>query len=269
MLLLAFIPGCGKNSSKSGPEKIVIKGSNTVGEELAPRLIAEYKKDHPKVTIDLETRGTGSGFYGLFAGACDIATASRTMLTNEQTQAQSRGIQLNDSVIGAYAVAVVVNASNSVGTLTLAQVRDVFTGVTKNWNEIGGLDAPIHLYIRDPVSGTYLGFRELAMENKPYATNVTAFTNYAKITEAVGVDANGIGYCNIQLAGKSGTKGISIGGIAPTAAAVNDGKYPYARVLHFFTNKGAEAPTAREFIQFTQSAQGKQILDQSGFVPPS
>jgi phosphate transport system substrate-binding protein len=245
----------------------VIKGSNTVGEELAPRLIAEYKKDHPNVAIDLETRGTGSGFYGLFAGACDIATASRGMLTNEQAQAQSRGIQLNDAVIGAYSVAVIVNAANPVASLTPAQVRDIFTGSVTNWREVGGPDAAIHLYIRDPMSGTYLGFRELAMEDKPYATTTTKFTNYTAIAEAVGKDAGGIGYSNIQLADKSGTKSIAIGGVAPTAASVNDGKYPFARVLHFFTNKSAEAPLAHDFVQFVQSSQGKQVLDQAGFVP--
>jgi phosphate transport system substrate-binding protein len=266
-LLLASLASCGKQNANA-PQKIVIKGSNTVGEELAPRLIAEYGKDHSNVAVDLETRGTGSGFYGLFGGACDIATASRGMLPNEENQAKSRGVQLNDAVIGSYAVAVAVNASNAVSSLTKEQVRDIFTGVTKNWKDVGGPDAPIHLYIRDPISGTYLGFRELAMEDKPYATNVTAFTNYTKIAEVVANDANGIGYCNLQLAGKSGTKGISIGDVAPTAAAVNEKKYPYARVLHFFTNKASEAPLTKEFIQFTQSSQGKQILDQAGFIPP-
>jgi phosphate transport system substrate-binding protein len=266
-LLAAFFPGCGKQSASTSQNRIVIKGSNTVGEELAPRLIAEYKKDHPNVAIDLETRGTGSGFYGLFAGACDIATASRGMLTNEQAQAQSRGIQLNDAVIGAYSVAVIVNAANPVASLTPAQVRDIFTGSVTNWREVGGPDAAIHLYIRDPMSGTYLGFRELAMEDKPYATTTTKFTNYTAIAEAVGKDAGGIGYSNIQLADKSGTKSIAIGGVAPTAASVNDGKYPFARVLHFFTNKSAEAPLAHDFVQFVQSSQGKQVLDQAGFVP--
>jgi phosphate transport system substrate-binding protein len=268
MLVGASLVGCNnKSSNNSTPPKIVIKGSNTVGEELAPRLIAEYKKDHPAITIDLETRGTGSGFYGLFAGACDIATASRGLLTNEQAQAESRKVQLNDAIIGAYSVAVVVNAANPVVNLTTSQVRDIFTGTVTNWREAGGPDAAIHLYIRDPISGTYLGFKELAMENKPYATNVTAFTNYAGIVEAVGRDANGIGYSSIQLAGKSGTKGVSIGGTVPTAASVNEGKYPYARVLHFFTNKSAESPTTRDFVQFVQAPQGKQILDQLGFTP--
>ena len=57
---------------------------------------------------------------------------------------------MNDHVIGAYSVAVVVNAANPIGNLTREQVRDIFTGAIQNWKEVGGPDAPIHLFIRDP-----------------------------------------------------------------------------------------------------------------------
>src|SRR5437899_11074242 len=104
LVLLSFVvPSCSekKDSTQKVTEgKIVIKGSNTIGEELAPRLIAEYKKDHPKVLIDLETKGSGSGFWGLIAGVCDIAAASRSMIKDKQQQAQVRNIELNEAVIG-------------------------------------------------------------------------------------------------------------------------------------------------------------------------
>ena len=48
-----------------------------MGEELAPALIAEYKKRHPGVVFDLESKGTGYGFGNLIVGAADIAAASR------------------------------------------------------------------------------------------------------------------------------------------------------------------------------------------------
>jgi phosphate transport system substrate-binding protein len=264
LALFSLLAGC----SPATQERVIIKGSNTVGEELAPRLIAEYRKDHPALMIDLETQGTGSGFYGLLAGACDIAAASRLMVTNEVAQAKVRGVELKDSVIGSYSVAVVVNARNSLSNLSREQVRDIFTGTIQNWKEIGGADAPIHLYIRDRISGTYLGFRELAMEDKPYPTNqITAFTNYAAIAQAVANDANGIGYASLQLANAPGVKGVSIGSVPPTPASVNEGKYPYSRALHLFTDKSAETPSTRDFIQFVQSRRGQKIVSEMGFVP--
>jgi phosphate transport system substrate-binding protein len=254
-------------ADKSGAT--ILSGSNTVGEELAPRLIAEFKKAHPTATFQTEFKGTGYGVAALVGGLSDIAAASRPFTVNEQELARARNVQCNDYVIGAYSIAVVVNAGNPVGNLTRDQVRDIFTGVIQNWKEVGGPDAPIHLYIRDPISGTHLGFRELAMENKPYAASMKPFTSYEAIAEAVGNDASGIGYSSLELVTKPNVKAVSIGGIAPTVAAVNQGQYPYARVLHLFTDKAKESPVAHDFIQFVQSSDGQQVLNQMGFVPRS
>jgi phosphate transport system substrate-binding protein len=148
-------------------------------------------------------------------------------------------------------------------------VRDIFTGTIKNWKDVGGPDAAISLYIRDPISGTYLGFRELAMDNKAYADGAKLLTNYAGIVDAVAQDANGIGYSGIELATNAGVKGVSIDGVLPTAQSVNAGKYPYARALRFYTNKAKESGPVHEFIQYVESPKGQQILDQMGFVPHS
>src|SRR3982751_1698359 len=64
-------------------DNVVIRGSNTIGEELAPRLIAEYKKEHPAVAFDLEFKGSTYGFGALMVERCDIAAASREATTNE------------------------------------------------------------------------------------------------------------------------------------------------------------------------------------------
>jgi phosphate transport system substrate-binding protein len=249
--------------------KIIIRGSNTIGEELGPRLIAEYKKDHPAADFDLAPKATGYGMAALIAGQCDIAGASRLPASEEQELASMRGVQLADYIIGAYGVAVVENASNPVGNLTTNQVRDIFTGVIQNWKDVGGPDAPIHMYVRDPISGTYLGFRELAMENKPYGHAQMLFTNYAAIVQAVGEDPAGIGYSSLGLAKNGGVKTVSIGGVEPNFDTVNRRQYPYARTLHLYTNKNQEALTAHDFILFVESPHGQEIIQQMGFVPHS
>jgi ABC-type phosphate transport system substrate-binding protein len=76
ILLSLIVAGCpaGKTVTE---EKVVIRGSNTIGEELAPRLIAEYKKEHSAVVFDLESKGTGYGLGNLLAGGCEIAAACK------------------------------------------------------------------------------------------------------------------------------------------------------------------------------------------------
>jgi phosphate transport system substrate-binding protein len=273
LISLAVITGCSQSSpppetpAPAPTGKITIRGSNTVGEELAPALIAAYKKEHPKAEFDLETKGTSYGFGALAGGFCDIAGASRMPTKDESEVLQTRNVELNDHVIGAYSVAVVVNAANPVGNLTQDQVRDIFTGTIQNWKDVGGADAPIHMYIRDPISGTYIGFKELAMGSKPYFSEQNLFTNYTGIVGAVAQDANGIGYSGFNLTHQAGVKAVSIDGIEPTAGNVNQGKYPYARTLHLYTNKAKERPATLEFIQFIQSPRGQEVLAQMGYVP--
>lgn len=270
LVLAALLTGCPGGTSDRGAAlkgKIVIKGSNTIGEELAPRLIEEYRKDQPEVTFELESKGTGSGFGALLAGVCDIAAASRVASQDELTQARKQGVELNLHTIGSYSVAVIVNAANPVSNLSRDQVRDIFAGKVRNWQELGGADAPIRLFIRDAISGTPLGFQELAMENQPYAPDASAFTNYAGIVAAVAKDPGGIGYVGLDLAKLAGVKAVSIRGVSPTAVTVNEGQYPIARVLRLYTNKTNESLLTLDFIRFVQSPRGQKILADMGFVP--
>jgi phosphate transport system substrate-binding protein len=262
IFLAALVISC----SPQPNEAIVIRGSNTIGEELAPRLIAEFKKDHPRVAFDTEFKGTSYGLGALMVERCDIAAASRNITTNELALAADRSIAFNDYVIGDYCVAVIINAANPVTNLTKDQVRDVFSGTIKNWKDLGGPDAAIHLYIRDPISGTYLGFQEVAMEKQPYSLGVKAFTNHTAIIQAVAQDSYGIGYSSINLAKKGGVKTVSIAGVSPTVETVNKGQYPYARVLRFYTEKSKETSAAKGFIDFVQSPRGQAILEEMGFV---
>lgn len=104
------------------------------------------------------------------------------------------------------------------------------------------------------------------MEKKPYGSGAKALTSYAAIVQAVAQDADGIGYSGIDLAKVSGAKAVTIGGVAATTENVNKGKYPYVRMLRFYTAKGRESQTAKDFLQFVQGSSGQQVVDQLGFV---
>lgn len=263
IVLLTGLLGC---TLAAHAEKIVIKGSNTFGEELGPRLIEEYERVSPGVSIALEAKGSASGFAALLSGECDIAASSRAANEDESRLARSRGIRMNHYTIGYYGTAVVVSDANPVRKLTDKQVRDIFTGVITNWKDVGGEDAPIKAYIRDPVSGTHLGFQELAMERRPYAPGAVPMKTYAEIASAVKADAHAIGYTGMNLADTTGIRALAINSISPTATSVNDQAYPYARQIRLYTAKVAESAAARSFIRFIQSKQGQEILKDMGYV---
>jgi phosphate transport system substrate-binding protein len=270
-LATTMLAGCPaeKEAVVTAPDatKVVIRGSNTIGEELAPHLITVFKQDHPGVAFEVETKATGYGLAALRAGKCDIAAASRSADKEEIAEAEVMHCKLTDHVIGTYGVAVVVNPGNPVTSLTKEQVRDIFTGVITNWSAVGGADSPIHLYARDPISGTYLGFKELAMENKAYALNVKLADSYENDAQAVAQDAAGIGYTGIEVPKSAQVKAITIGGVAATAANVNNSTYPYTRTLHLYTREDRESTTVKDFVTFVLSPKGQDVLVELGFVP--
>jgi phosphate transport system substrate-binding protein len=266
-----FLPALAVWSSlltAAAQDKIVIRGSNTIGEELAPRLIAEYKKNHQDVVFDLEFKGSAYGIGALMGGYCDIAASSKPVGKEQEEIAQLRNVQFKEYILGAYTVSVLVNAANPVSNLTSNQVQSLFTGKTQNWKEVGGPDAPVHLMLRDPVSGTYLGFKELAMGFQDYGDqNVQLFTNYLGIADAVAKDPDAIGYSGLDQLQHAGTKAVAIDGVAPSAETVNAKKYPYARTLRFYTDANKEPAQDVDFINFVLGTDGQKILTQMGYAP--
>jgi phosphate transport system substrate-binding protein len=248
-------------------DKVVIRGSNTIGEELAPRLITEYKKDHKDAAFDLEFKGSGYGIGALMGGYCDIAGSSKPVSKEQEEIAQLRNVQFKEYILGSYTVSILVNAGNPVSNLSSNQVQGLFTGKIQNWKEVGGPDAPVHLYLRDPVSGTYLGFKELAMGYQDYGNqHVQLLTNYLGIADALAKDPNGIGYAGLDQLQHAGTKMVSIDGVAPSAETVNGKKYPYARTLRFYTDSAKESAATKDFINYVLG-DGQKIMVQMGYAP--
>ena len=269
MLLGLSAGGCSREKPVVDPNlkgTLVIKGSNTFGEELGPALIAEYRRQRPNVAVDLESKGSGSGFAAMINGQCAVAASSRPPSDEELARARERGVGLREHIIGYYGVAVIVNVQNPVGELSREHVRSIFTGVTKNWKDVGGTDVPIHVCIRDPASGTNLGFRELAMDNRPYADGAAKFSTYADLATAVAKDSSGIGYSSMHLANVSGVKAVRIGRQLPNTLSVNEGWYPYTRTIRLFTNASDESALARDFVRFVQRNAGQRIIEELGFV---
>lgn len=266
-LFTLMLAACSDNRSAATLSgRVVIKGSNTFGEELGPRLIEAYRRTRPNVTVTLESNSSGAGIAALLAGECDIAPTSRPLTPAEEDQARAQGMVLKEYAIGYYGVAVIVHRSNPVDRLSLEQVKAIFTGTVSNWREVGGLDMPIRLAVRDPVSGTSLGFRELAMDTRPYAGEAETFTTYAQLEATVAREPGAIGYAGMHEVQDTGVRALRIGDTEPSTLSVNEGWYPYARLLRLYTNQAAETPAAHDFASFVQQKPGQRVLAELGYV---
>ncbi len=267
LVLAVSITSCG--GKQKSQNSVLIKGSDTLL-NLVQQLSEAYMKKNPKTEISVIGGGSGVGISALIEGETDIANASRQMKKEEIKRAEANGIEPVEFVIAIDGLAVIVNSNNPVNKLTTEQIAKVFKGEIKNWKDVGGNDEPITLYGRQPVSGTYVFFREHILKGD-YAKNMRQMSGNAAIVEAVKSDKTGIGYVGIGYAKNAkGIKILSVSSDGNTFVSplekekVNEGLYPIARPLFQYT-AGKPKGAVKKFIEFELSEEGQKIVEEVGF----
>src|SRR4051812_19922596 len=173
---------------------ITVKGSDTLV-ILAQKWAEVYMGKHPEVKIQVTGGGSGIGFAQLQNGSTDIADASRPIKSKEMGDYVAKfGVRPREYKVAVDGLSVYVQNDNPVKELTLDQLLGIFTGKIKNWKEVGGNDAPIHVYSRENSSGTYEFFKEHVLKGKDFVASAQTMPGTAALLQAVEKDAGGIGY---------------------------------------------------------------------------
>ncbi len=88
-------------------------------------------------------------------------------------------------VIGKDIVKVIVNKENKVKKLSQIQLKNIFTGKTVNWKEVGGKDLPITVIWGSKIPGTNAVFKKQIMDGVAFTENVQASTTAAEIKKLI------------------------------------------------------------------------------------
>jgi phosphate transport system substrate-binding protein len=247
-------------------DRLVIKGSDTLGAKLVPQLAEQFKAQHAGTTFDIAAEGSTTGIAAIIDGTAQIGMASRRAKPSEVGAASAKGVNMKPTVVAYDGIAVIVNASNPVKSLTKKQVEQIFTGEATDWSALRGSGGKISIYTRNTSSGTYSEFKELAMKKRDYAGSSQKMAGNEQIAAEVGKNPAGIGYVGMAYTKAGGIKVVSIDGATPSVRSVQDHSYPYWRPTFYYTN-GEPTGIAKTFLDFTLSAAGQKIVNQVGFVP--
>ncbi len=246
-------------------QKLVIKGSDTLGAKLVPTLAEEYKARHPQVSFEIAAEGSTTGIAAIIDGTAQIGMSSRHAKPTEVSAGQAKGVNLKDTTVAYDGMAVIVHANNPITKLTKRQVEQIFTGDVADWSAVGGNAGKFSIYTRNTSSGTYSDWKDLAMKKRNYAPSSQKMAGNEQITSEVAKNPSGIGYVGLAYINDPGIKVVSIDGLLPNRADIVAGKYPYSRPTFYYTN-GKPTGEAAKFIAFTLSAEGQKIAEKVGFV---
>lgn len=249
---------------------VSIKGSDTLL-TLNQRWAEEFGKTHPNIAIAVTGGGSSIGIKAFINGVTNICAASRPMKESEKRSARSRGSIVNEIPVALDGLAICVNASNSVKSLTMDQLRRIYIGQITNWSQVGGSNSPITVFSRDSNSGTYGFFQQNVLKNQNWGPNVRFLPSTSEEAREVGRTAGGIAYGGVAyFKNRPGIKIIPVApkdGVAPiepTEENVRGKKYPIWRYLYYYTN-GKPGGDTKTFIDYALSPQGQQVVELVGF----
>ena len=248
----------------AGRITLVLTGSTTVL-PIAQLCAEKFMDQHPDVNISVRGGGSGVGIAALIDGTCDIAMASRPMKTKELKSARGKGINPLATVIAKDGIAIIVHPSNPLSEITLAQLKDIYTGKISNWKDVGGKPGKIVVISRDVASGTFEVFKKIVLKGAKTRADALMLASNKAVATTVEKTPGAIGYVGLGYI-SSKVKALAVDGVEPTKETVVSGKYKLARPLYLYTD-GKPKGLAKEFIDFVLSPEGQKIVDKIGFVP--
>lgn len=248
-------------------QKLIIKGSDTLGAKLVPMLAEEYKTLNKNVSFEIAAEGSTTGISAIIDNTANIGMSSRRAKATEMSAATSKGVTLKPIIVAHDAIAIIVNEKNPLSKLSKRQIQQIFTGDVVDWSSVGGKQGKISVYTRNTSSGTYSDFKDMAMSKRDYASSSQKLAGNEQIVGEVQKNPNGIGYIGLAYINSPGIRVIAIDGQLPSKETVVKHLYPYARPTFYYVN-GAPSGETEKFIEFTLSSKGKEILEKVGFVAP-
>lgn len=250
------------SATKPNIEKLVLTGSSTVA-PLAAEISKRFETLHPNVRIDVQTGGSSRGINDARSKLANIGMASRALKENET--------DLFSFTIALDGIGIIINQTNPVTTLNKQQIIDIYTGKIINWQDVGGLDAPITVVNKAEGRSTLeLFLHHFSLKNTQVKPHVIIGDNQQGIKTVAG-NPDAIGYVSIGSAEYEATHNVPIrllplGGVPASVENVLKRKFPLSRPLNFVTR---EEPTGmlKTFIEFAQSAQVNDLIEAQYFVP--
>ena len=201
-------------------------------------------------------------FFGAYPSAEQIAYAERMGTTFEYTQ------------IGSEAFVFFVNKDNPVDSLTLDQIKGIYSGKITNWSQVGGKNEKIVPFQRTENSGSQSMLIRLMgdtpivepdMEEKVGGMGgiIEEVADYKNKSSSIGFSFR---YYVEGIIQNPDIKLIAIDGIAPTVENIKNNTYPIVTPVYAVTYKDNPKENVQKLIDWILSDEGQYIIEETGYV---
>lgn len=251
---------------------IRIHGSDTLL-ILSQEWVAEYREEHPDLSILVIGGGSELGIEALLKGETQIAAASRPLRAEEKRKIENQyGSPPLEVPVALDGIAIYVHETNPVHHLSLEKLKGIYTGRIRNWAEVGGADRPIQLVSRNADSGTTTFFRKHVLEGEAIASDAQFLGTTSAVATMVSRSRDAIGFGGVAYA--SGSRIVRLSSVDtrkpiwPSQIDVASGLYPLSRSLYYYIHpEQKEDPQIMEFLQWVYSERAQIMADALNYYP--
>jgi len=234
-------------------------GATTIGTNIMPEAAKLFAAQTGVSFSYIGGAGADAGFNAAREGRVTFGGVARQLTDGEKAQVGGY------AVIGYDVMGVFVNARNTAGSLSRAQLKDIFTGRATNWNQFGGPNLIITVYSEKLSGGraTVKAFRDMVLGNEEYGPLKELDDAIDCIRDVAG-DAGGITASSMSFA-VPGVRALAIDGAAPVPTDVQSGAYPLKRPLILVTKEVPVGDT-KAFLDFMLTPEAQAIVGRK-FLP--
>ncbi len=237
----------------------------------------QFTKFYPGTRVEFEGKGSSTAPPALIENQAQFGPMSREM-KGAEIDAFEKKFGYKPTVIrtGIDALAVFVHKDNPIESLTLDQIRQVFSvegPARMTWSDLGltgeWASRPISLYGRNSASGTYGYFKDHALGMSDYKPTVKEQPGSSAVVQGVATDKGAIGYSGLGYR-TADVKAVMVEGVHADAETALSGEYPLARFLFVYINHKPGStldPLRREFIRLVFSREGQEVVVKDGYIP--
>ena len=290
--------GTAGTGTSAAPEGLFNYGGSTTWAPLRRDLDPVLQKAQPQFKLRYTdppsgAPGSGSGIKMLLDGQLAFSQSSRPLNDEEYAKAKDRGYALTQIPVAIDGLALAVHPDLAISGLTIAQVKQIYTGKVTNWNQVGGPNLAIKAFSRNlEEGGTVEFFVENILGGEPLSPSVTSIGTTTEAVRQVSVTPGGLYYASTpEIVPQCTVKPIAIGRTAdqyvppyqsplipPQAcpaqrnqlntAVLQSGEYPLTRQLFVIVkqNNQADQQAGEAYANWVLSPEGQELVKKAGFV---
>ncbi|GGN71394.1 phosphate-binding protein [Nocardia rhizosphaerihabitans] len=174
---------------------------------------------------------------------------------------------------------MVLHSGVGLKDLSTQQIRDLYRGNIRNWNQIGGPDLPVVLIDRTAGSGTRRALESRLLEDNRKVFRYTSCIGMAAGGEQCEVDVTeevatfvakipgAVGYLETSAVGDE-VGAVTIDGVGPTPDTIRSGAYRFTGVEYAYTHGSVAGDSlVAQFLDYLTRGKARLTMTEFGNIP--